>query len=200
MPHDLTATILGIKDAIREYEELLQDADGTQEILEMKGKPIPEGLRSNIEHFRNCIEDCRKKSHIVSTMPRELGNILCSSGLGIWHDRVQDWALIELDPAVRRFAKRNRMPSIEPKNNPRAYGCGVLVAAEGQPLHGLGELKRGEWYVRIGRISTGYGVCNGVLACCNWADKEAVRFDETGKRVDMKSRVTMEYLLLNRKT
>lgn len=92
------------------------------------------------------------------------------------------------------------MPFIEPKNNPRAYGCGVLVAEEGRPLHGLGELRCGDWYVRVGRTSTGYGVCNGVLACCNWAGKEAIRFDETGQMVDMKSRVTMEYLLLNRKT
>lgn len=199
-PHDATATRLGIDDAKREYEELLHTTESTKEILELKGKPEPEGVRSAIEYFHSCIEDCWKKSHIVSSMPRELGSILCSSGLGIWHGRVQDWALVELDPASTPLVKRNRMPSIEAKNNPRAYGCGVLVAEEGQPLHGLGELRCGEWYVRVGRTSTGYGVCNGVLACCNWADKEAIRFDGTGQRVDMKTRVTMEYLILNHKT
>lgn len=34
MPHDMTATKLGIEDAMREYEELLQDADSTKERLE----------------------------------------------------------------------------------------------------------------------------------------------------------------------
>lgn len=200
MPHDITATRLGIDEAKREYEELLHTTECTKERLKMKGQPEPpEGVKSAIKYFHNCIEACRKKSDIVSSMPRKLGSILCSSGLGVWHERVQDWALIELDPALMPFVKGNRMPAIEAKNNPRAYGCGVLVAEEGQPLHGLGELKCGEWYVRVGRTSTGYGVCNGVLACCNWG-KDPIRYDEHGNKVDMKSRVTMEYVILNRKT
>lgn len=32
------------------------------------------------------------------------------------------------------------------------------------------------------------------------ADKNAIRYDEHGNKVDMQSRVTMEYLILNRKT
>ena len=113
--HDVTATRLGIDEAKCEYEELLQTTECTKERLQMKGEPEPEGVRSAIEYFRNCIEDRRKKSHIVSSMPRELERILCSSGLGIWHGRVQDWALVELDPASIPLVKRNRMPSIQAK-------------------------------------------------------------------------------------
>ena len=201
MPHDIQATRLGIDEAKREYEGLLHTTQCTKERIMMNGQPEPpEGVKSAIEYFHNCIDACRKKSDTVSSMPRQLGNIVCSSGLGIWYERVQDWALIELDQALMPFVKRNRMPTVEARNNPRAYGCGVLVAEEGQPLHGLGELRCGEWYVRVGRTSTGYGVCNGVLACCNWAGKDTIRYDERGNKVDMQSRVTMEYLILNRKT
>ena len=93
----------------------------------------------------------------------------------------------------------NRMPFVAPNQRPSEYNCGTLTVGEGLLLNKFGKLELGEWYLRAGRTSTHAGVCNGVVACCNWDGDDKNRYDRKGDLVRIGKGTTEEYLLLNKR-
>lgn len=64
---------------------------------------------------------------------------------------------------------------------------------EGQRLNGIQEMKKGDYYVMVGRSSgIQVGRCNGTLSSQHWRTGE-VRYDEDGNAV---SRITEEIVVL----
>lgn len=81
----------------------------------------------------------------------------------------------------------------------RDYGCGSMPW---NLFGGIGSIELGEWYNCEGRDCVPFsGVCNGVMACCNWNEDGVARYGlDGGLIVDAKSKITLEYVILNRET
>jgi len=198
-PVDVEATIDRLKDDVKEYQNELSTVEEISGRIRVKGNPVPTQLDSSREYLRKCLAEMQSKLKVSLTMPRVLGRVLCSSGQGLWNSCVQDWALIELDPdAIPFLTCPNKMPSIEPRNLPSAYGQGPVMVEAGTPLCDFGEIEPGMWYTRVGRTSTHSGVANGVRACLNWVD--VIRYDFNGEPIKMSKWTTEEHLILNRRT
>lgn len=76
----------------------------------------------------------------------------------------------------------------------------------GLNFDGISTIVPGQWYACVGRtIYTCSGVCNGVMACCNWSnaddgDGSVTRYNMNGHSVtDTRSKTTLEYTILNRR-
>ncbi|KAE8151700.1 hypothetical protein BDV25DRAFT_138623 [Aspergillus avenaceus] len=92
------------------------------------------------------------------------------------------------------------MPEVPKASEPPSYEHGILIMPSGCALESFGRLKRGNWYLRVGRTSTRAGICNGVLTTCNWVGSDRYRFDENGNQVDLGDWTTKEHLILDRTT
>ena len=42
-------------------------------------------------------------------------------------------------------------------------------------------------------------ICNGTLECCNWKDKDYVRFQHGGQEVNLSSNATKEFVIVSKK-
>lgn len=147
------------------------------------------------EYVKERLDQTQRMIDLVRSMPRELGKVLCSSGAGIWHGRVHDWALVELSDDALPLFSLNEMPEVARADTPLKYLNQNLYALTGKPLSGFGELQLGQWYLRVGRTSTSAGISNGTRVCLNWS--ESIRYNLEGKEVDMVGTVTEEHIIFN---
>lgn len=163
------------------------------------GRDIPEPLKDQIDFLKKDIRDKDLKLGTIDTMPRILGQVLCSSGNAIRGGRIHDWGFIKLSNESSRYFQTNRMPVVRSTQNPGSYGCGRLAVAEGSVIDKFGEFRFGEWYFRVGRSSTHAGVSNGVAATCNWDGDDRNRYDEHGNLIYITKGTTKERIVLNRR-
>lgn len=131
----------------------------------------------------------------IQAMPYVLGHVHSASGFLVNRGRVIDWAFVKLTPeAERRFFRANQMPEVPNNQMPRGSPSGpppALVAA-GTRLDEFSSLQKGTYYIKQGRTTnvTG-GVCNGVVAVCNWQ----TRYDINGNTVNGKDLRTEEFMI-----
>jgi hypothetical protein len=132
----------------------------------------------------------------IQAMPYVLGDVHSASGLLVNGGRVIDWAFVKLTPeAERAFFRANQMPEVPKNQMPRSSPSGpppALVAA-GTRLDEFSYLQKDTYYIKQGRTTnvTG-GVCNGVVAVCNWK----TRYDINDNTVDGKDLSTEEFMII----
>ncbi|OJD16560.1 hypothetical protein AJ78_03297 [Emergomyces pasteurianus Ep9510] len=235
---DVEATKQHIDMRFRNLEQLFSEYTNRQERLTLqKAQPSAfSHLQTAISDTQTNLEKTGRIQSFLADMPFHLGNVLLSSGNLIYHDKIHDWAFVELsndnaDPSsddsnptttsvsAAQF-QPNYMPSVPPNHDPTQYGFEFDLGPKSLrwPLVTFGQLHPGKYYIKQGR-STGVtgGVCNGVLAVCNWtlggsggdgsegARRRRVLYDEFGKHANYDPQsphtgtcTTEEYVILSK--
>ncbi|RDW61786.1 uncharacterized protein DSM5745_10458 [Aspergillus mulundensis] len=175
-PKDVEQTKEMARDTLRFLKKALHDAEAKQ--------PVKEG---HIASLKERVAEAELKKTALDKMPVKLGRVLLSSSscqispkaraerANTGRKRVQDWALLELNPEPFNNNKLNyftTMPRLYPRDtpfNPVTDGPASLLLRPGQPLDDeFGHLSGGKWYFKMGRpTNITSGICNGVPAYVN---------------------------------
>ncbi|OAX79184.1 hypothetical protein ACJ72_06498 [Emergomyces africanus] len=191
---DVEATKQHIDMRVHNLEELFSDYTNRQDRLTLnKAQPSAfSHLQTAILDTQTSLEKALRIQSFIEDMPLRVGDVLLSSGNLLYRDKIHDWAFVELsnsngtitaadassdsDPdsasvSVAQF-QPNYMPPVPPNHSPTQYGFEFDLGPPSLrwPLATFGKLQPGKYYIKQGR-STGVtgGVCNGVLAVCNWS-------------------------------
>ncbi|KKZ65080.1 hypothetical protein EMCG_01320 [[Emmonsia] crescens] len=228
---DVAATKQHIDMRVRNLEQLFSEYTNRQGRLTLdKAQPSAfSHLQTAILDTQTSLEKTRRIQLFVAEMPLRLGEVLLSSGNLLYRNKIHDWAFVELSnadddagsdsdsytTAAAQF-QPNYMPPVPPNHHPTQYGFELDLGPKSLrwPLVAFGQLCTGKYYLKQGR-STGVtgGVCNGVLAVCNWAHSagggtggHCVLYDEVGNHIncsdpqspDTRTCTTEEYVILSK--
>ncbi|GAD94723.1 hypothetical protein PVAR5_3352 [Paecilomyces variotii No. 5] len=136
----------------------------------------------------------------VKHLPSKIGDVIFASGIRIMGSKLLDWAFVEItEPNVKKFFRCDLMPRIPYVQRP-AMDRGDVISFhhEGGMLNGIEAMKKGDYYVMVGRSSDiRVGRCNGTLISRHWRSGE-VRYNENGDAVQA-SQVTEETVVIGEK-
>lgn len=199
---DIDATKLDIDEKLRIFSLQKEDLSNKIEArAQAQARPLPT-QKSTLEQCEVATQDLKSKRQLLEKMPYLMGEVTAISGKALLGRRLMDWAFVQLnETATDAFFKPNVMFPVPPDQMPWLYSSDLgFPVPEGTPLTEFGNLKEGNFYLKMGR-TTGVtaGICNGTLACCNWEGKERVRFQHDGQQVKLSSNVTEEFVIVNKK-
>lgn len=199
--NDVAATVLFVDEEVAEVETTVAGLEETALRAELKHGKVPETLQVVLESTRENLACLTKVRALLSQLPLPLGNVLCSSGQGVWEGRLQDWALIELSNEALALME----PTVDMdrvwRMIDRSPPSPALVAARAAeqvifPEKRFGQIVPGKWYTRTGRTSVVSGIANGVHVCMNWTANDMIRYDLSGSAVTMEHSETEEHLII----
>ncbi|KAJ5485575.1 hypothetical protein N7539_005563 [Penicillium diatomitis] len=189
-----------LAEAIVELENLEETALGA----ELKHGEVAQSIQYRLEIAKDDHARLTEQRDFLSQLPRPLGNVLCSSGQGVWGGRVQDWALIELgEESLASMAPTIDMGEIWrliDKGSPTPRLNLAVIDRDANrnsfPEKRFSKIVPGKWYTRIGRSSVKSGIANGVHVCLNWAGNDNIQYDLSGAQVAMDQSDTEEHLII----
>ncbi|PGH10654.1 hypothetical protein AJ79_05368 [Helicocarpus griseus UAMH5409] len=169
-----------------------------------KGQPLTSAA-SNITVYKAALATRDRQRCFLDSMPLSLGKVLYSSGKLVYKNKIHDWALVELSDAAAAAQFRPNLASpIPPNEKPFKFGPEFSFETKTPaqpPLSSFGRLCRGQYYSKQGRSThvTG-GICNGVLAHCNWSERDRMRFDEFGTQITVEAGSTEEFVIFTKQS
>lgn len=161
------------------------------------GRGVTERESQRIKDLERQCELNEKIVQSVKHLPAKIGNVTFASGFGTMRSRFLDWAFVEItEPDVKKFFRCDRMPRSPYLQMPATDDLpAISFQEEGTRLGGIREMKKGDYYIMVGRTSdVRVGRCNGTLATCHWRDSH-VRYDENGNAVET-SKVCEEWVVM----
>ncbi|EEH06431.1 conserved hypothetical protein [Histoplasma capsulatum G186AR] len=200
---DISATQQDADDSIKGLQQQLQEFKSEQHDREVAGAHHSIRIQKGIENSEKKIEVFEATRKIVDSMPINIGQVRFASGKALVQDkkRIMDWAFVGLAKSSLKLFKPNRMPTVPLSQEPRQYGIDRSVSVlASQPLDSFGKITRGSYFLKSGR-TTGVtaGICNGVLATCNWCEEDRMRFDSQGNQVEIRSGQTEEFIIFSKR-
>ncbi|PGH26906.1 hypothetical protein AJ80_01489 [Polytolypa hystricis UAMH7299] len=200
---DIRATQKDAEDSIRGLQQQLEKFKSEQHDREVVGAHPSIRLQQGIENCEKTIKMYEAARKVVDSMPVTIGQVRFASGKALAKDkkRIMEWAFVELAESSQKLFKPNRMPTVPPSHEPSQYGINASVKVlASQPLDSFGKITRGSYFLKSGR-TTGVtaGICNGVLATCNWCKEDRMRFDSQGNQVEIQSGSTEEFIIFSKR-
>ncbi|PGH14346.1 hypothetical protein AJ80_05936 [Polytolypa hystricis UAMH7299] len=184
----------------QEGNDLKNDKEKQEMNVMVKGEPS-KFLQESIELHCHDIEQDHSILRIIEKLPLRLGKVGPTSGRLLFEGRIYDWAFIELsDPMSQKLFRPNPTPKAPDNQTPQRYLKNVIFAPVRSTVAPFGKLEVGGYYFKKGR-TTGVtaGVCNGLLAYCNWpAARDRLRYDEFGNLVKVEKGITEEYVIFSK--
>ncbi|KAL1873674.1 hypothetical protein Plec18167_006191 [Paecilomyces lecythidis] len=188
------------KDARKTKQHAQDNYDKSKSDLQFLSERRDQNVATEREWHRikNLEEECEVNQQVLQSvkhLPAKIGEVTFASGTRIMGSTPLDWAFVEItEPDVKKFFRCDLMPRIPYLQMPATDDeDAISFHREGQRLNGIQEMKKGDYYVMVGRSSgIQVGRCNGTLSSQHWRSGE-VRYDEDGSAV---SRITEEIVVL----
>ncbi|KAK2764373.1 hypothetical protein FQN54_009067 [Arachnomyces sp. PD_36] len=196
---DVAATRAQSEARISKVQHQFQIFESDKHKLEVAGSPTTV-IEAGMFSCKQIMEGYAATRKIVESMPFAIGQVRFASGNALTRNkkRIMDWAFVELSESSLKLFKPIRTPNDPCAKMHNQYGLDTSVKlVTSQPLDSFGKITKGSEFLKTGRL-TGRtaGVCNGVLATCNWHKRDMIRFDSQGNQVEGH---TEEFIIFSKK-